>query len=238
MRMREITETRVRYGYRRVYVLLRREGWRINHKKVYRIYSEQGFGLRNKRPRRRVSAAHRQRGEGPTTIDQVWSMDFVSDSLFNGRRIRALTVVDTYSRECLAIHVDTSITSSDVVTVLDSVTERRGTPRSIRTDNGSEFVSVNVDKWAYGNGVAMDYSRPGKPTDNAIIEAFHRSFRDECLSIHWFLSLEDARIKIADWRRDYNEFRPHSALDEQTPREFANHVRAEKTPHLAGTVLG
>lgn len=225
-RIREIAETRVRYGYQRIHILLRREGWHVNHKKVYRLYCEEGLNIRRKRPRRRVAAAHRVERPSVSSIDQCWSMDFVADNLFNGRRIRALTVVDNFSRECLAIHVDQSIKGDQVVSVMEGLKRFLGrVPERIQTDNGSEFISRAMDRWAYESGVVMDYSRPGKPMDNAIVESFIGSFRDECLNVNWFLSLEDARHKIEAWRRDYNEFRPHSSLGNLSPEEFAKKHR-------------
>ena len=136
----------------------------------------------------------------------------MSDALFDGRRLRALTVVDIYTRESLAIEVSQSLKGEDVVRVLDAVVAERGTPQTIKVDNGSEFISKAMDRWAYEHGVELDFSRPGTPTDNAKVESFNGRFRQECLNEHWFLSLEDARSKIADWRRYYNESRPHSAL--------------------------
>ncbi len=168
-------------------------------------------------------------------------MDFVSDSLFNGRRFRSLTIVDNYSRECLAIEVGQSLTGTEVVAVVERLTKERGKPERIQSDNGSEFVSRALDKWAYENGVTLDFSRPGKPMDNATIESFNGSFRDECLNVSWFLSMEDAREKIEKWRRDYNEFRPHSSLGDLTPQQFIDNlgnIQSQKTPFLAGPVLG
>jgi putative transposase len=148
-------------------------------------------------------------------------MDFVSDSLFNGSRFRVLTVVDNYSRECLALEVGQSVRGEQVTAVLNRLKHLRGVPRSIRVDNGTEFVSKAVDQWAYANKVALDFSRPGKPIDNAFAESFNGSFRDECLNVNWFLSFHDACVKIEAWRKDYNEFRPHSSLNNLTPAEFA-----------------
>ena len=228
-RIHEIAATRVRYGYERIYILLRREGWHVNHKRVYRIYCKEGLNLRSKRPRRSVVAAHRIQRPEVSGMDQCWSMDFVSDSLFNGRRIRALTVVDNFSRECLAIHVGHSIVGAQVVEVMCALkrfTKRQ--PERIQVDNGSEFISKALDRWAYEHNVVLDFSRPGKPTDNAFIESFNGSFRDECLNVHWFLSLDDARKKIELWRRDYNDFRPHSSLDNMTPSEYKkNHEQPD-----------
>lgn len=234
-RIRDIAEVRVRYGYLRIHVLLRREGWHVNHKRVYRIYREEGLNLRHKRPRRRVAAAHRLERPEVSRIDQCWSMDFVADNLFNGRRIRALTVVDNLSRECLAIQVDQSIKGQDVVTVMERLRLFKDRcPERIQVDNGSEFVSKEFDRWAYENGVTLDFSRPGKPTDNALIESFNGSFRDECLNTSWFLSVDDARKKIEAWRRDYNSFRPHTSLGNLTPDQFREqHVGSPKFPRLA-----
>ena len=219
--MKEIAVSRIRYGSRRIYTLLRREGWKDNHKRVHRVYKEEGLNLRSKRPRRNKAAAHRLERPDSAGLHQLWSMDFVSDALFNGSKFRCLTIVDNYSRECLAIQVGQSLKGTDVVAALEQILSQRGlVPERIQTDNGSEFISKEVDRWAYDNGVVMDYSRPGKPTDNPFIESFNGSFRDECLNAHWFLSLEDAAEKIEAWRIEYNNFRPHSSLDDMTPAEF------------------
>jgi putative transposase len=171
-----------------------------------------------------------------------WSMDFVVDSLFNGRRFRALTIVDNFSRECLAIEAGQSITGTEVATVVERLVKDRGVPGRIQCDNGGEFISRVLDKWAYENGVTMDFSRPGKPMDNAMIESFNGTFRDECLNVNWFLSMEDAREKIEKWREDYNEFRPHSSLGDLTPRQFIDkfksRLKSQKTSFLAGPVFG
>jgi putative transposase len=220
MRIKELAAVRVRYGYRRIHVLLQREGWAVNQKRVYRIYCEEGLNLRKKRPKKRTSDHFRVSRETARDINDCWSMDFASDSLFNGRRFRALTIVDIFSRECLGIEVDQGIKGDDLVNILDYIKSRRGTPRIIRCDNSPEFVSKVLDKWAYENHIVLDFSRPGKPTDNAFAESFIGSFRDECLNVNWFLSLEDARNKIETWRVDYNEYRPHSSLDYKTPDAF------------------
>lgn len=155
-------------------------------------------------------------------------MDFVADELFNGRRIRSLTIVDNFTREALAITVDHALKGTDVVDTVDLIGQIRGLPQRIQVDNGSEFISKALDKWAYENRVKLDFSRPGKPTDNPFIESFNGSFRDECLNVHWFLSLDDARDKIEHWRIEYNEDRPHSSLGNVTPKEyFLNHSQAE-----------
>jgi putative transposase len=219
-RIREIAATRVRYGMWRIHTLLRREGWKINHKKTHRIYVEEGLNLRRKRPRRRVSAAHRIGRPEVSHIDECWSMDFVADELFNGRRIRALTVVDNLSRESLAITVGQRLTGDDVVATMQALQGSGRVPERIQVDNGSEFISKALDRWAYDNEVTLDFSRPGKPTDNPFIESFNGRFRDECLSVHWFTSIDDARQKIEQWRVEYNRVRPHSSLSDRTPEEF------------------
>ena len=221
-RMREIAATRVRFGFWRIYILIRREGWIVNHKRIYRLYKAEGLNLRTKKPRRRKSAANRMDRIALTAPDQSWSMDFVSDALFDGKKIRSLTVVDNFTRECLAIEVAQSLTGDDVVRVLTRITrERNQTPHRIQADNGPEFVSLVLDKWAYENNVTLDFSRPGKPTDNPFIESFNGSFRDECLNTNWFMSLEDARKKVEIWRQDYNYLRPHSSLADTAPVMFA-----------------
>ena len=216
-RIKEIAETRVRYGYRRIHVLLRREGWLVNAKRVCRLYREMGLQLRNKSPKRRVKAQLREDRSAPTAANQVWAMDFVHDQLFDGRKIRVLTVVDTFTRLSPAIEVRQSFRGSDVVATLDRVTRELGCPKTIRVDNGPEFVSKELDLWAFMRGVTLDFSRPGKPTDNAFIESLNGKFRAECLNTNWFLSLDEARRKCEVWRRDYNEVRPHSAIGNQVP---------------------
>ncbi len=232
MRIKEIAATRVHYGYRRIHVMLQREGWPDNHKRVYRLYQQEGLSLRLKRPKRNKSARLRQPKHLVTAMNQIWSMDFVADALFDGRKLRALTVVDNYTRECLAIDIGQSLKGEDVVNTLNRITLQRGLPATIKVDNGSEFISKAMDRWAYENGVELDFSRPGTPTDNAKIESFNGRFRQQCLNTHWFLSLEDASGKIDAWRQDYNESRPHSALQWATPAEFARQAR--ENGHWAG----
>jgi len=203
---------RVRYGYRRIWIALRREGLKVNHKRVRRLYREEGLNLRIKRPRRHVSAAHRAERAAVTIPNEVWSMDFVSDALFDGRRLRALTLLDIYTREALAIEADQGIKGEQVVAILDAVVAVRQAPKRIRVDNGPEFVSNALDRWAYEHGVTLDISRPGKPTDNALVESFNGRFREECLNAHWFLSLDDARGKIEAWRTFYNPASEHPSV--------------------------
>lgn len=232
-RMTEIAHTRVRYGYRRIHVLLAREGWHINHKRVFRLYQLAGLNLRMKRPRRHVSAVRRAVHPVAMAPNEVWAMDFVSDALFDGKRFRALTLIDTFTRECLAIHVDTSITGERVVDVVEEISRHHGVPARIQVDNGSEFVSKALDLWAYQQGVTLDFSRPGKPTDNPFIESFNGSFRDECLNTHWFLSLEDAAEKIEHWRIDYNDLRPHSSLENIAPSAYRVKIASTLSPSEA-----
>ena len=228
IRMKEIAQTRIRYGHERIHTLLRREGWKDNHKRTYRVYREEGLNLRSKRPRRNKATAHRMERLVNAELYACLSMDFVSDALFDGRKFRCLTVVDNYSRECLAIYVGQSLRGSDVVEVLNRIKKQRKILlKRIQTDNGSEFISKEMDRWAYENKVTMDYSRPGKPTDNPFVESFNGSFRDECLNAHWFLSLEDAAGKIEAWREEYNEYRPHSSLNDLTPTEFIEQYHEE-----------
>lgn len=223
MRMKEIASTRVRYGFWRIFILLHREGFTDNHKRVYRIYREEGLNLRTKRPRRNRAGAHRLDRVDNSSINKVWSMDFVQDSLFNGSKFRILTVVDNFSKKCLDLLVGKSLKGIDVATLLDQICLIENcTPERIQCDNGSEFISKEVDKWAYEKGITLDFSRPGKPTDNPYVESFNGKFRDECLSVNWFLSLDDAKEKIEAWKWEYNYFRPHSSLDDLSPQEFIN----------------
>ena len=220
-RVRELAHARVRFGYRRIFILLRREGWDLGRDRLYRVYRAEGLGLRRKRPWRHVSAVHREVRTPARQRNDAWSMDFVADQLADGRRFRALTIVDTFTRECLAIEIARSLKAEDVVRVLEHLKYERGLPAKIYCDNGPEFISGHTDQWAYVNGVILDFSRRGKPTDNAFIESFNRRLREECLNVHWFESLEDAQQKIDAWKWDYNEHRPHRSLEGLTPREFA-----------------
>lgn len=221
-RIREICETRVRYGYRRVHVLLRREGWMINQKKTRRVYSELGMQLRNKTPKRRVKAKLREDRRAAVAPNETWAMDFVHDQLATGRKIRVLTVVDIFSRFSPVIDPRFSYRAENVVETLEQVCAQFGYPKAIRVDQGSEFVSRDLDLWAYSNDVTLDFSRPGKPTDNAFIEAFNGRFRAECLNANWFLTLADAREKMEAWLRYYNEDRPHGAIGYKAPIELVN----------------
>jgi putative transposase len=221
IRLRDLAGSRVRYGYRRLHILLRREGWQVNHKRVYRLYTEEGLTMRRKPPRRHVSAQLREERKPIQTVNEVWALDFMSDTLSDGRKVRILTVLDLFSRESLTLEARFGFTGSRVVEVLDRLAGERGRPSSLRVDNGPEFTGKMLDLWAYFQGVKLDFSRPGKPTDNAFIESFNGRFRQECLNEHWFLCLEDAQEKIESWRCQYNEERPHSSLGNLAPKEFA-----------------
>ena len=222
VRIKEIAATRVRYGYRRIHVLLRREGWAVNPKRIYRLYKEMGLQLRNKTPKRRVKAKLREDRADATQSNQVWAMDFVHDQLATGRKIRVLTVVDTFSRFSPVVDPRFSYRGEDVVAALERACRKVGYPKAIRVDQGSEFISRDLDLWAYTKDVVLDFSRPGKPTDNAFIEAFNGRFRAECLNAHWFLSLEDARCKMEAWCKYYNEERPHGAIGQKVPISLLN----------------
>ena len=224
-----------RYGYRRITALLRAAGWQVGKDRVQRIWRREGLQVPEKqKPRRRLwfndGSCVRLR---PERANHVWSYDFVSAMTHDGRSIRLLTLIDEYTRECLAIRVGRRLGSSEVIEALADGMLWRGVPENIRSDNGPEFVSKVLDQWAYRNGVKLDFSRPGKPTDNAYVESFNGSLRDECLNVNWFLSLDDARGKIEAWRRHYNESRPHSALGDVPPSEFAS--KGGASPALAGS---
>ena len=220
----------MRYGYRRVHVLLRREGFAINQKKTRRIYRELGLQLRNKTPKRRVKAKLRDDRREATRPNETWAMDFVHDQLATGKKIRVLTVVDTFSRYVPVLDARFSYRGEDVVQTLERVCAKTGYPTTIRVDQGSEFISRDLDLWAYTNSVTLDFSRPGTPTDNAFIEAFNGRFRAECLNAHWFMSLADAQEKLEDWSRYYNEERPHGAIGQKTPITLLNHDGATSPP--------
>ncbi len=229
-RLLELAAERPRFGYRRLHVLLRREAWVINRKRVYRVYRELGLAVRRKK-RKRVAQANRLPRVVPIAPDIQWSMDFMRDTLASGRVFRTLNVVDDATRECLAIEVDTSISGQRTGRVLDAVTAKRGRyPARLVLDNGPECTSKALDQWAYQHGVELVFIRPGKPTENCFVESFNGKFRDECLNLHWFLSLEDARRRIEDWRIDYNYVRPHSSLNNEPPSLAARGAGLLPTP--------
>jgi putative transposase len=227
MRIREIAQTRMRYGYRKILVVLKREGWKVGKDLMKRIYQEEGLTLRKRRKGRRRRVAE-LRGERyhPTGPNQVWSMDFVADKLADRTRFRSLTVMDIYTRECLAIELGQALTGRDVVMVLNRIKIQRGFPKMLYCDNGREFSSLAMDQWAYQNGVRISFSRPGTPGDNAFVESFNAAFRTECLDVHWFTTLTDTQKIVETWRKEYNESRPHWALGGKTPNEFANGIAA------------
>ena len=218
-RLLALATARPSFGYRRLGALLRREGVRVNDKRVHRLYRAEGLSLRRKR-RKRL-----RRGLSPSTAptkkNQRWSMDFVSDAVAGQRSFRAFTLVDDYTRECLAIEVDTSLTGERVRRVLDRVTAERGCPQALLADNGPEFTSRILEAWALERKVRQEFIEPGKPTQNAFIESFNGRLREECLNRSWFTNLADARRQLEAWRTDYNTERPHSSLAYQTPAEFA-----------------
>ena len=219
-----LAEARRRYGYRRLTVLLQREGWAVNHKRVYGLYRQESLGVRTKKRRKR--ATHLRVAPAlPTRPNQRWCMDFVYDRLEDGHWFRTLNVIDVFTRECLAIHADRKLSGSVVAKVLDGIGCERGLPEEITVDNGTEFYSKAMDAWAYAHQVKLDFIRPGRPTENGFIESFDGKLRDECLNAELFLDLLDARRKLAAWRREYNEERPHSSIGNLTPIEFANKVR-------------
>jgi putative transposase len=222
-RLRELAAVKRRYGYRRLHVLLKREGFAVNRKRVQRLYREAGLTVR-RRKRKRIGPVERQPLPKPVAANMSWSMDFVSDGLSDGRRLRCLTIVDDCTRECLAIEVDTSLTGQRVVSVLERLIEIRGGPLSITVDHGPEFEGQALDAWAYRHGIRLAFIRPGKPVENAYIESFNGKFRDECLNEHWFVTMDHARREIERWRIEYNTERPHSSLGDLTPIEYANRL--------------
>ena len=219
-RISEIAEAKRRYGYRRIYIRLRREGWAVNRKRVYRLYREAGLLVR-RRKRKRIGLVERKPLPKPAAANISWSMDFVSDGLADGRRLRCLNIVDDCTRECVAIEVDTSITGTRVKAVLERLADTRGLPKSITVDHGPEFEGQVLDAWAYERGVQLSFIRPGKPNENAYIESFNGKFRDECLNEHWFVTMAQARRVIEAWRIEYNTERMHSSLGNLTPEEYA-----------------
>ena len=227
-RLRALAAERPRYGYKRLCRRLRRLGVLVNHKKIYRIYREEGLMVR-KRGRKRLV----RRVEQPTAAvqpNQRWSMDFTSDQLASGRRFRTFNLVDDCTRESLAIEVDASLPGARVVRVLTRVVAERGRPNEIVCDNGPEFIGRALEIWAEENNVKIRFIQPGKPVQNCFVESFNGRFRDECLNEHWFTSLDDARSKIEAWRHDYNHVREHGSLNRMTPDEYR---RAMESPENA-----
>jgi putative transposase len=221
-RLREVAATHVRYGYRRLTVLLRREGWKVNAKRVYRLYDQENLKVCSVE-RKKISRPQRL-SHGPATgPNQCWSADFVSDKLTDGRSYRILTVIDQFTRECVAMEADRSLQGKHVVAALiRAIVERGQAPRSITLDNGSEFTGRALEAWAIQHAVDLCFIRPGRPVENGFIESFNGRLRDECLNVEWFGSLHQARERLAQWRDHHNLYRPHSALDDQSPATFAS----------------
>jgi len=219
--MRELAQKHRRRGCPHLHRILRREKLVVNHKRTERIYREENLSIRRKK-RKKTAAVLRIQIPDAVRPNQQWAMDFMSDALYNGRKIRLLTLIDEYTRESLAIEVDTSINGVRVTDVLSRVAMMRGLPNIIKVDNGPEFIGKALDAWAYQREVHLQFSRPGKPIDNRFIESFNGRFRDECLNDNWFMSLHDARNIVEMWRLNYNQDRPHSSLDDLTPEEFLN----------------
>ena len=218
-RLVELAREKPRFGYRRLHVLLCRSGERVNHKRVHRVYREAGLMIRRKKRKHCVRAGKPLVERA--AANQEWALDFVHDAVECGRSIRVLSVVDAYTRECLALEVDTSFASRRVTRVLDEIVAERGVPQTIRCDNGPELTSRHFLAWSIERQIEVVHIQPGKPTQNGRLESFNGRLREECLNLSWFQNLFDARRKIAAWRKEYNEERPHSSLDYRTPQEFA-----------------
>lgn len=221
-RLVELARKKPRFGYRRLHVLLSGSGEQVNHKRVFRVYQEAGLAVRRKARKRLVRVG--SPATPLTAANQEWALDFVHDAVASGRAIRVLTVEDEYTRECLALEVDTSFASRRVTRVLEAIIAERGQPRAIRCDNGPELTSRHFLAWCIERGIELVHIQPGKPQQNGYVESFNGKFRDECLNVSWFENLWDARRKIAAWRVEYNEERPHSALGYQTPAAFARQL--------------
>jgi putative transposase len=218
-RLRELAAERRRFGYRRLHILLRREGWAINHKKLYRIYKEEGLTVRKRKGRKRAIGT-RMKLPQAACANHIWSLDFMSDALEDGRRFRILGVMDQHGRQCLDLVADTSISGARVARELDRLVAIHGKPVIIVSDNGTELTSKAILQWAADNAVQWHYITPGKPSENGFTESLNGKIRDECLNEHLFRSLNHARAILDAWRQDYNHIRPHSSLNYQTPMEF------------------
>lgn len=228
-RLRELAEQRPRFGYRRLQALLEREGWEANHKKVYRLYRQERLSLRRRRRKRWIRGAG-VRAAAPQKSQERWSMDFVSDCTTTGQTVRVFNVVDDYTRQSVAVAVDTSLASERVTRALDTAIREYGKPTAIVCDNGPEFRSRALETWSEQRRIRLEFIEPGKPIQNAFVESFNGRMRDECLNANWFLNVADARRKIAAWRKDYNEHRPHSALGYRTPSEYAALLKGAADP--------
>jgi putative transposase len=232
-KLKELASIYVRYGYRRLTVLLRREGWKVNAKRIYRLYAEEGLIVRTKQ-RKKIARRQRFAMPGAMRPRQCWSMDFVSDQLADGRAFRILTRVDQFTRECVLLEAGRSISGAQVAEALQRVIESEGAaPESITCDNGSEFTGRALEAWAMKHGVQLMFIRPGRPVENGFIESFNGRLRDEFLNVEWFASLEEARKKLTAWRYHYNHQRPHSALQDRTPAAIAALHRSPETERFA-----
>ncbi len=219
-RLRDLAMNRPRYGYRRLWVLLRREGWPVNHKRVLRLYREEGLEVRTKR-RRKLTARLRVLPPLPERIDEHWSLDFMADQLATGQRFRILAALDHFSRECVCLEAAYHVPACAVTAALEAAIVQRAHPKVLTLDNGTEFTSSHFDAWAHRHGIRLDFIAPGKPVQNTYIESFNGRLRDECLNQHWFRSLAEARETLAAWREEYNKTRPHSSLGDVPPEVFA-----------------
>ena len=236
-RLRTLAAEYPRWGYRRLHILLERERGTINRKRVYRLYRLDGLAVRRRR-RKRTARLPRGIVSQPWQRGEAWAMDFMQDTLANGRRFRTLNILDTVTRECLRIEVDTSLPGKRVVRVLEQLVERYGAPKQITVDNGPEFTGQALDAWADQHGVTLHFIDPGKPMQNGYQESFNGKFRDECLNLHWFVNLDDARRIIAKWEEEYNTIRPHSALGNQAPAVYAHTLWHTEVSHNAWTHFG
>lgn len=220
VRLRALARQHPRYGYRRAHALLRRDGVAVNIKRIHRLWRQAGLSVPGRNPRRRRSDRRERRALEATRPNQVWCYDFVYDSCANGQRLKLLTVTDEFTRESLAIEVATRLRARGVIAVLERLVCERGAPRALRSDNGPEFVAQAVQRWLQARDVQTVYIQPGSPWQNGYGESFNGHFRDECLNLEWFRTVDEAKVVIEQWRRRYNEERPHSSLGYQTPHEF------------------
>jgi putative transposase len=227
----EAAREKPRWGYRRLQIKLEERGMHVNHKRVYRVYREAGLTIRRKKRKRLLRAGVAR--AAVTRANQEWALDFVHDAAESGRKFRVLSVIDVYTRECLALEVDTSFASRRVTRVLEGIVAERGVPEAIRCDNGPELTSRHFLAWCIERKIELMHIEPGRPMQNGHVESFHGKLRDECLNASWFGNLFEARVKIGAWRKEYNEERPHSSLGYLAPREFARRVVAPCEPQLA-----
>jgi len=227
-KLQEAAREKPRWGYRRLQLKLEEKGMHVNHKRVYRVYREAGLLIRRKRRKRLLRAGIVR--PTVTGANQEWALDFVHDAAESGRKFRVLSVIDVYTRECLALEVDTSFASRRVTRELEKIVAERGVPEAIRCDNGPEFTSRHILAWAMERKIELVHIEPGRPMQNGYVESFHGKLRDECLNASWFANLFEARVRIGAWREEYNEERPHSSLGYVAPREFARRIAALRSP--------